>query len=264
MALRAQRRAGPVPGRRGEPGQGGSTRRSGEEAGRQAAGLAAGAGDGTAAALRRTLDAGGGGGEAERQEGRGLAGRLDRRAGAAVRARQRNRSAQAHALRRGPGARGRGQGQGRGAGRAARASHGAGNGRRSGEQDRPHPGHDRRLLLSVEPAQPGDPGGAPAGFRHQAAELSCRARQGPAAQYHGERRADHAAADRRRPRPRAGLLDAEELRRGLRGHYHVAARAREFAQSRHRPSARRRHRGQCRKRASIVFAGSATEAQHLS
>ena len=67
---------------------------------------------------------------------------------------------------------------------------------------------------------------------------------GPAAQYAGRRRADHAAADRRRPRPRAGLLDAEELRRQRRRHADLAPRARELAQSRDRPSARRRHRGQ--------------------
>ena len=73
----------------------------------------------------------------------------------------------------------------------------------------------RRLLLSAEPAQPRDPGRAPARLRDQAAELSRRARQGPAAQYAGDGRADHAAAHRRRPRPRAGLLDAEELRRRL-------------------------------------------------
>ena len=42
--------------------------------------------------------------------------------------------------------------------------------------------------------------------------------QGAAAQHAGARRADHAAADRRRPRPRAGLLDAEELRRRLGRH----------------------------------------------
>ena len=101
------------------------------------------------------------------------------------------------------------------AGRAARAPDGAGRGGGAGEQDRPHPRHGRRLLLSAEPAQPRHPGAAPAGLRDQAAELSRGAAQGAAAQHAGERRADHAAADRRRPRPRAGLLDAEELRRRL-------------------------------------------------
>ena len=99
-----------------------------------------------------------------------------RRAHPAALGRQRGRAAQAHALRRGPRARGRGQGQDRGAGRAARAPGGAGNGGRAGEQDRPHPGHDRRLFVSAEPAQPGDAGRAPARLRDQAAELS----RGPA------------------------------------------------------------------------------------
>ena len=72
--------------------------------------------------------------------------------------RQRDRAAQAHALRRGPGARDRGQGQDRRPRRAAHAADGAGHGGRPGEQDRPHPRHDRRLLLSAEPAQSRDPG----------------------------------------------------------------------------------------------------------
>ena len=149
-----------------------------------------------------------------------------------------------------------GKGKSRGARGAARASGGAGHGGRAGEQDRPHPRHDRRLLLSAEPAQPRDPGGAPAGLRHQAAELSGGARQGPAAQYAGARRADHAAADRRRPRPRAGLLDAEELRRRRRRDADLAPRAGEFAQSGDRASARRRHREDARKRASTGCARS--------
>jgi penicillin-binding protein 1A len=56
-------------------------------------------------------------------------------------------------------------------------------GSRSGEQDRPRPRHDRRLLLSAKPAQSCDSGRAPAGLRHQAAELSCGAWQRSAAQY---------------------------------------------------------------------------------
>ena len=80
------------------------------------------------------------------------------------------------------------------------------------------------------------------GLRDQAAELSRCARQGSAAQYAGDGRADHAAADRRRPRPRAGLLDAEELRRWLGQHIDVASCAGEFAQSRHRAPARWRDR----------------------
>ena len=71
-----------------------------------------------------------------------------------------------------------------------------------------------------------------------------------------QRRADHAAADRRRPRPRAGLLDAEELRRRRRRHSDLAPRAGEFAQSRDRASARRRHREHARKRASTASASS--------
>ena len=55
-------------------------RRQRQERRRQAAGLAAGAREGAAAALRRALDAGRGAGEAHRQEGRSLAGRPCRRA----------------------------------------------------------------------------------------------------------------------------------------------------------------------------------------
>ena len=43
-------------------------------------------------------------------------------------------------------------------------------------------------------------------------------------------------------RPRAGLLDTEELRRRVGQHIDLAPRAGEFTQSRHRTSARRRHR----------------------
>ena len=166
------------------------------ESRRQAAGLAAGARECAAAALRRALDAGRGGGEADRQEGRGLARRPRRRAHPAARDRQCHRAAQARAPRRGLRPRDRGQGASRRARRVARAAGGAGNGGGSGEQDRPHPGHDRRLLLSAEPAQPRHPGRAPARLRHQAADLSRGARQGPAAQHAGQRRSDHAAADR--------------------------------------------------------------------
>jgi penicillin-binding protein 1A len=82
--------------------------------------------------------------------------------------------------------------------------------------------------------------------RHQAAELPRGAAPGSAAQYADQRRAAHAAADRRRARPRAGLLDPEELRRRIGRHPHAAPRAGEFAQPRHGPSARRRHRGEPR------------------
>ena len=85
-------------------------------------------------------------------------------------------------------------------------------------------------------------GHASAGLRDQAAELSRCARQGSAAQYAGDGRADYAAADWRGPRPRAGLLDAEELRRWLGQHIDVASCAGEFAQSRHRAPARWRDR----------------------
>ncbi len=126
-----------------------------------------------------------------------------------------------------------GKGKSRCARRVARAAGGAGHGGGPGEQDRPHPRDDRRLLLPAEPAQPRHPGGAPARLRHQAAQLSRGAAQGPAAQHAGQRRADHAAADRRRPRPRAGLLDAEELRRRRRAAFSpCAARSRTRAISR--------------------------------
>ena len=87
-----------------------------------------------------------------------------------------------------------------------------------------------------------EPGHAAARLSDQAAELSRCARQGSAAQYAGDGRADYAAADRRRPQPRAGLLDAEELRRWLGQHIDVASCAGEFAQSRHRAPARWRDR----------------------
>ena len=69
LALRAQRRAGAVRFPRGQAGQGRPARRSETQARRQAAGLAAGAGEGAAAALRRALDVRDCGGEARRQEG---------------------------------------------------------------------------------------------------------------------------------------------------------------------------------------------------
>ena len=69
LALRAQRRAGAVRFPRGQAGQGRPARRSGAQARRQAAGLAAGAGECAAAALRRALDVRDCGGEARRQEG---------------------------------------------------------------------------------------------------------------------------------------------------------------------------------------------------
>ena len=55
--------------RRGQAGQGRPAHRSGAQARRQAAGLAAGAGECAAAALRRALDVRDCGGEARRQEG---------------------------------------------------------------------------------------------------------------------------------------------------------------------------------------------------
>ena len=138
------------------------------------------------------------------------------------------------------------QGQVRRARRTAGAPDGAGCGGGAGEQDRPHPRHERRLLLSAEPAQSGEPGHASARLGDQAAELSRRARQGSATQYAGDGRTDHAAAHRRWPRPRAGLLDTEELRRRFGRHPDLAPRAGEFAQSRDRSSARRWHREKAR------------------
>ena len=84
--------------------------------------------------------------------------------------------------------------------RVAGAADGAGSRGRAGEQDRTHPRHGRRLLLSAEPAQSGDPIRAPARLRHQAAELSCGARTRVAAQHAGRGRGDHASTDRSRPR----------------------------------------------------------------
>jgi hypothetical protein len=89
------------------------------------------------------------------------------------------------------------------------------------------------------PAQSRDPGRAPARLRHQAAELSRRSRQRLATQHVDQRRLDHAAPDR--ARPRAGLLVAEELRRRRWRRLDAAPRARKFAESRDRASARRRH-----------------------
>ncbi len=63
--------------------------------------------------------------------------------------------------------------------RARRAAHPpdrAGRGAGAGEQDRAHPRHGRRLLLSAEPAQPRHAGAPPAGLVAQAADLSRRAR----------------------------------------------------------------------------------------
>ena len=95
----------------------------------------------------------------------------------------------------------------------AGAADGAGRRRGAGEPDRPRPRHGRRLLLSAEPAQPGDAVAAPARLGDQADQLSRGAGEGAAAQYAGARRAADAAADRRRqrPHPPRGLLDAEEL-----------------------------------------------------
>ena len=81
------------------------------ESRREAAGLAAGARECAAAALRRALDAGRGGGEAHGKRGRGLARRPDRRAHPAARDRQRQRATQARALRRDLRPRDRRQGQ---------------------------------------------------------------------------------------------------------------------------------------------------------
>ena len=76
-------------------------------------------------------------------------------------------------------------GRAAGAGRSSRG-HGGDAG-----PTRPHPGHGR--FLSAEPAQPWDPIAAPARLGDQAAELSGGARQGPATEYSGVGRADHAA-----------------------------------------------------------------------
>ncbi len=122
VALRAQRRTRAVRRRRGQPRASDPQARSGEEAGRTQAGLATGARECAAAALRRALDAGGRGREARRQEGRGMAGRSARRAHPAAHARRRDRAAQARALRRRAGAVTEGQGQGR---RCARRAAGA-------------------------------------------------------------------------------------------------------------------------------------------
>ena len=76
--------------------------------------------------------------------------------------------------------------------------HGAGRGAGDGEQDRPHPGDGRRLLLSAEPAQPRHAVAPPAGLLVQAADLSRGADQRPAAQHADPGCADHLSADRRR------------------------------------------------------------------
>ena len=70
-------------------------------------------------------------------------------------------------------------------GRAPHPAQGAGRGAGAGEQDRPHPGDGRRLLLSAEPAQPHQPGAAAARLVDQAAHLSRGAAQRPAAQHAG-------------------------------------------------------------------------------
>ena len=69
--------------------------------------------------------------------------------------------------------------------RAAHPPQGARRGGGAGEQDRPHPRHGRRLLLSAEPAQPHQPGAAAARLLDQAAHLSRGAAQGLAAQHAG-------------------------------------------------------------------------------
>ena len=101
----------------------------------------------------------------------------------------------------------------------------------AGQQDRPHPGDVRRLLLSAEPAQPHHAVAAAAGLRAQAADLPGGIAERAAAQHHRARPGDHASAHRRRHQcARAGLLDAEELRSQRMGRRHAAARAGEFAQ----------------------------------
>ena len=82
----------------------------------------------------------------ERQEGRGLAGGTGGRPRPASRGRQRRRAAQAWALRRGAGALDRRQGQGGCTRRASGAAGGAGSRGCPGEQDRPHPRDERRIL----------------------------------------------------------------------------------------------------------------------
>src|SRR5262249_10136489 len=89
-------------------------------------------------------------------------------------------------------------GKGKRAGRAVRGLAGGRNGGRPGEEDRVHSRYDRRLLVSIESAQSRDPGGPPAGFGDQAAELSRCAAQWPAAEHARERRAHHASTTGRR------------------------------------------------------------------
>ena len=184
VALRAQRRPGLVPIRRGNLAP--AIRRiEAERSDRQEAGLAAGARERAAAALRRALDAGGGARKAERQEGRELARRLaDGRIlplsidnGTAQRKLALHDVVFVRVTER--------QEQDRGARRAAGPADRAGHGGGAGEQDRPHPRDVGRLLLSAEPAQPRHPVAAPARLGDQAAELSGGARQGPAAEYAG-------------------------------------------------------------------------------
>ena len=77
----------------------------------------------------------------------------------------------------------RGQEAHRRQGRAPHPAQGAGRGAGAGEQDRPHPGDGRQLLVSAEPAQPHQPGAAPARLGDQAADLSRRPAPRPAAQH---------------------------------------------------------------------------------
>ncbi len=104
------------------------------------------------------------------------------------------------------------QGQAGRPGRAAGAPGGAGRRDHARQQDRRHPRHGGRLLLSAEPAQPRHPVAAPARLRAQAADLS----RGAAAAACSPTRwcATSRSRCRRsavRQRARSRLLDAEEL-----------------------------------------------------
>ena len=265
-ALRDRRRPRRIPGAGGQSRRRHAPYRSRAQSAGADAGLAAGAAERAAAALRRAL-AGGDGARQVGQAGRrrDRQGRSCGRPGAAAvrceRSIQRNLKLYDVVFVRGHrGARASGRARG-----AARAAAGAGRGARAREQDRPHPRDGRRLLLSAEPAQPRDPVAAPAGLGAQAAHLSRRAAEGPAAQHAGARRADHAAADRqrqRRTRGDGGLLDAEELRRRRSAASITLRRALENSKNLATAQpARRRHRPRRRRTASTAVCELALEAQ---
>ena len=214
-----------------------------EQGERQAAGVAAGARDRAAAALRRALDDRGGGGEAERQEGRGVARRPGRRPHRSVSvdnaAAQRKLALNDVVLVRVTEGKRRRRARSCACARWCRAAVVVLENKTgrvlamSGGFSYPLSQLNRATQAMRQPGSAIKP-------------LSYLAALGKGLQPNTLvlRRTDHAAADRRRPRPRAGLLDAEELRRRLRRHVDLAPRAGEFAQSRDRASPRRRHRKQ--------------------